>query len=167
MTVCLGGIFFPPFIASDHFLTGFSFVTEDLDNLLTVNHFLNVAVQIGKGFLLCHKVAAAFLHNNFGKLHNEEKHYQHHYCQPDTDVQHAEEHRGYGKGGRNKLCHGLGNHLTKGIRIVGVKTHDVTVGVGVKITDGQFLHFFKHLITDGFQSALGCGYHLSVIKISG
>ena len=111
MTVCLGGIFFPQFIAANHFLSGFSFVTENLDNLLTVNHFFDVAVQISQGFLLRHKVAAAFLHNNAGKLHNEEKYHKHHDCQPDADVQHADEHSGNGKGGRNELRHGLGNHL--------------------------------------------------------
>ena len=48
----------------------FVFVAEDLDDLLAVNHFFDVAVHIAEGLLLANKVAAAFC----GDLADDLKH---------------------------------------------------------------------------------------------
>ena len=39
--------------------------------------------------------------------------------------------------------------------------------MGIKETDGQLLHLFKHLVSDGFERALRYRHHQAVIKERG
>ena len=58
--------------------------------------------------------------------------------------------------GVDELRQTLADHLAQGVGdIVGVDRHDIAVGVGVKVFDGQRLHMGEHFVTQVFQRALG------------
>ena len=46
------------------------------------------------------------------------------------------------------------NRLAKGINIIGIDRHDVPMLVGIKVTNGQFLHTGKQLISQTSKRVL-------------
>ena len=96
-------VFRPDAVAAAQLRLALLLVTEDLDDLLTVDHLLNIAVEIGQCRLLRHEVAA----DAAGELaheHEDERHDRaHDQRQPDADVQHAEKHCRKREHGRYEL----------------------------------------------------------------
>ena len=129
-------------------------MAEDLDDLLTVDHLLNIAVEIGQCRLLRHEVTADAAGELAHEHENERHDGAHDQRQPDADVQHAEKHCRKREHGRYELRHGLRDHLAQRIGIVCVQAHDVAVRMRVKVADGQALHLLKHLVTDALERAL-------------
>ena len=142
-------------------------MAKDLDDLLAVDHLLDIAVEIGQRRLLRHEVAA----DAAGELaheHEDERHDgAHDQRQPDADVHHAEKHCRQREHGRYELRHGLRDHLAQRIGIVCVQAHDVAVRMRVKVADGQALHLGKHLVTDALERALRDRDHAAVIQPCG
>ena len=144
-------------------------VGEHLDDLLALHHLFDVAVHLAQILLLGHKVLAA----HGSDLLGAEQHQGHHQHGDNGELPahqaHAGEHGHDGDGAGHQLGDALADHLAQGVHIVGVHRHDVAVGVGVKIPDGQAFHVGEKLDTQVAQGALGhvdhdtgvepCGQH--------
>ena len=141
-------------------------VAEYLDDLLAVDHFLDVAVDLAERGLLREEVAcglaADILDDNEHDRHAEQNENR----QPDVGHDHADEHRDDGHGGREHLRDRLAEHLLERIGIVRKVAHEVAVGVGVEIADGERLHMLKHIVAHALEHALRNADHQPVIKES-
>ena len=128
---------------------------KDFDHLLALEHLLDVAVDGAQVPLLGDEVLAALGADLFGA----EQHQGHHADGQDGhgDIQdaHADEHRQDGDDAGHQLGDALADHLAEGIHVVGVHRHDIAVGVGVKVADGQALHVGEQLDADVPHGALG------------
>ena len=103
------------------------FVTEDLDNLLAVHHFLDETVDSTKGLLLFHEVASGksghfFRYGKHDRYHNE-------CCNRQRNVQnqHADKDADNRDRTVDDLRNTLADHLTQRIDIVRVDRHDIAV----------------------------------------
>ena len=161
------GVFRPDAVAAAQLRLALPLVAEDLDDLLAVDHLLNIAVEIGQRRLLRHEVAADAAGELAHEHENERHDGAHDQRQPDADVQHAEKHDRQRKHGRHELRHGLRDHLAQRIGIVRIQAHDVAVRMRVKVADGQALHLFKHLVADALERALRDRDHAAVIQPCG
>ena len=122
-------------------------MAENLYDLLSLDHLFDKALFSGKRFLLCHHVAGActaeFLrdgqHESGEKAHNDRH--------PDAVIDHHKEHDGDRERRLEAHRKRLADQLADRVRIVCVGTHDIAVGVGVKIFDRQGLHLIEHVHT--------------------
>ena len=129
-------------------------VAEDLDDLLAVEHLLDEAVNYAEVALLPDVVLAGEL----GEVRGDE---QHDHCGDDGDDgqrrvehDHAYERGDHGDDRVDYLRNALAEQLTQGVHVVGVDGHDVAVGVGVEILDGQPLHALEEVVTQPEHGAL-------------
>jgi len=139
------------------------FVGEYLDDLLTVDHLLDIPVGFTDCFLLGHEVRAAF-HGHLGC--NEEHHRQgghHHEGQLPAGQQHCKKYRCDRNDRVDEVRNRLGDHLPEGVDIVGIQAHHIAVRVGVEVTDRQGLHVGEHGIADVLECPLGDGDHQTVV----
>ena len=136
-------------------LEGLLLVGEDLDDLLAFHHLFDVAVHLAEVALLCDEVLAALL----GDLLGAEEHQGHHQHGDDGELPAQHTHAGKdgndGDGAGHQLRDALAEHLAEGIYVVGVDGHDVAVGMGVKVADGQALHVGEELDAQVAQGTLG------------
>ena len=136
-------------------LEGLLLVGEDLDDLLAFHHLFDVAVHLAEVALLCDEVLAALL----GDLLGAEEHQGHHQHGDDGELPAQHAHAGKdgndGDGAGHQLRDALAEHLAEGIDVVGVDGHDVAVGMGVKVADGQALHVGEELDAQVAQGTLG------------
>ena len=121
------------------------FVGEDLDVLLALDHFLNIAVD-RRGVLLLGPVAAAADFRG-GADHDHHNGAQNHH---DGEQLHGQnQHHGDGARQRGDGDEHLGDavlqKLVGGLDVVGVVAHEAAVGVGIKVADRQLLHFGEQL----------------------
>ena len=65
--------------------------------------------------------------------------------------------------GVDDLGNALAQQLAQGIHVVGVHGHDVAVGVGIKIFDGQRLHLAEQVVPQVAHGALADVDHDAVI----
>jgi len=151
------------FVVLVEVLLGRLFVAEYLDDLLAVDHLLDIAVECADGLLLTNEEVAALSADEFGDEHHHGNGCQHKQRQPEAGVQHGAEHCDHRDNGGEDLRDTLRQHLPQGVGVVGVKTHDVATGVGVEIADGQRLHVGEHLVPNGFEDALRHNDHQAVI----
>ena len=122
-------------------------MAEDLDDLLSLDHLLDETFLLREGSLLCHHVAGACAaefpcdgqHESGEEAHNE--------SHPHTVIDHHEEHDRDRERGLEDHRKRLANQLADRVRIVCVGTHDIAVGVGIKIFDRQGLHLIEHVHT--------------------
>ena len=70
--------------------------------------------------------------------------------QGDAQIEHRGQHADEGHNRVDELRQALADHLAQRIGIVGVQTHDGTVGILIEITDRKCLHVLKHIITHAF-----------------
>ena len=140
------------------------FVVKDLYNLLTVYHFLDIAVHSGDGALRAHKVAAGFACDSAHKLHHKEAEHKHNGGKQKALIQHGNRNEHNGQNGLNDLRQALRKHHTKCVRVVCVIAHYIAVAVGVKVFDRKCLHMLKHIVTHIFEHALSYLRHNSVIE---
>lgn len=148
-------------------LDGGFLMAEDLDNLLTVHHFFDVAVHAAQLTLLVHEELAGTTGEELGAQQHHTHHEQRHHSQGWAEHDHRDQHADHRDAGVDQLGQALADHLAQGIGIVGVDRHDVAVGVGVEVLDGQRLHVGEHLITQIFQRALGDAGHGAVLQEDG
>ena len=121
-------------------------VVKDLYDLLSVHHFLDVAVYGRYILLLLHKVFSG----KPAELTRHEQHYAHHrkgHKRKRTAYPyHGYKHRYYRDKAVEKLRYALAYHLAERIYVVGVAAHDVAVRVGIEIAYRKTLHVLKHLV---------------------
>ena len=142
-------------VAPGELLHVFLLVAEDLDHLLALHHLLDKAVEAAQVFLLGHKVPARQTGELLGGEENHRHHGQSEEGQGDAEHDHGHQDADHGDGAVEQLGHALADHLAQGVNVVGVDGHDVPVGMGVKIPDGEGLHVLEHLIAQVPQGPLG------------
>ena len=142
-------------------------MAEHLDNLLPVDHFLDIAVNLAKRGLLLQKVFCRLPADPLDHHQHHGDACQHEQRQPHIGRQHGDKHRDDRHYGGEHLRDGLAEHLLQRVCIIGKMAHQVAVGMGVKIADGQGLHTPEHLVAHLFQNALRNGHHQPVIQEGG
>ena len=148
-------------------LDGGILVAENLDDLLAVHHFLDVAVDLAQLLLLLEEVLAGVAGEILGGQHHSADHDQGQYAQRHAEVKHGQKYADYRNDRIDQLGQALADELAQGINIVGVDRHDVAVGVAVKILDGQGLHVDEQVVAQTFQGALGDLGHGAVLDEDG
>ena len=148
-------------------LDGGILVAENLDDLLAVHHFLDVAVDFAQLLLLLEEVLAGVAGEILGGQHHSADHDQGQHAQRHAEVKHGQKYADYRNDRIDQLGQALADELAQGINIVGVDRHDVTVGVAVKILNGQCLHVDEQVVAQTFQGALGDLGHGAVLDEDG
>ena len=129
-------------------------MVEDLDDLLAVDRFFHECVHIADGDLLLDEVTSG---TGNDLAHHHEQNYgecEHKNSDRHRQPQHRHERRKRGHRGREHLRERLADGLAQCVGVVGVTAHDVTVFVGIEITDRQGLLVSEHVVADLLQCAL-------------
>jgi broad specificity phosphatase PhoE len=134
-------------------------MTENLDHLLAVDHFLDKALFLTQSLLLPDKVPGRASADFLGNQQHDRHAGYHHQSQPYAVVDHNAEHGQRGNHRGQQLGKALRDHLTQGIDIVGVVAHNIAMVVLIKVFDGQPLHGIEHFLSKLFQGSLGNDRH--------
>ena len=142
----------------------FLLMAENLDDLLTIHHLLDIAVDLAQVGLLLNEEASRVLDALHGKHHRGRDHEQR-----DDEQRHIQNnHRNHdahdGHDAGNQLGHRLGDHLAHGIDIVGVNAHDIAVRMGIEILNRQTLHLGEELDAQVLERALRNKNHQIIIQ---
>ena len=144
-------------------LNGNFLMAKDLDDLLAVHHFLNVAIDLAQLLLLLDEVFAGVAGQVLRRQQHDADHREGQHRQGDTQIEHRGQHADEGHNRVDELRQALADHLAQRVNVVRVDRHNVAVGVGVKVFDGQRLHVGEHLVTQVLQRALGDPCHQAVL----
>ncbi len=157
--VCLGSGIAQVFIAGIKVGLGLCLAVEYLDHLLPLDHLLDIGVERAQCRLLLDKVAARVLDDDLEHQKQHDRKQHHKGGQPHTQVEHRKE-GCHGRDERGKhLRDALGYRLAQRVGIVGIAAHDVPHRVGIKVANGQALHFGVHLVADVLERSLLDKYH--------
>ena len=115
-------------------------VAEYLDDFLALHHLLDIAVDRAQIALLRYEICAGPARELFGDEQHKAHHHQRQPCQRQAEGKHGAEYADDRYRRRDELGHALADHLAQRVDVVGVNAHDIAVGMGVEITDGQALH---------------------------
>ena len=141
-------------------------VGEDLDDLLPLDHLLNITVDNPQIPLLGGEIAPgtpAYGHDH----HHHEPHGEHaHQKQRRTEIEHHRHHTDEGQTAGDEADHAVVEDLGNGLDVVGIAAHELTVGVGVKIAQRQALHLGKEVLPDGVGRPLGDMDHDAGIRVA-
>ena len=129
-------------------------VAEHLDDLLAVDHLLDIAVDPAERLLLLEEVLRGLTAQLLYHLEHDAHAKQYEQRQPYIRHQHADEHRDNGHRRGKHLRHGLAEHLLQRIGIVGEMAHQIAVGMRIEVANRQLLHVREHLVTHLFEHAL-------------
>ena len=165
--VCLVGTVEQLIVELVEFFNGNVLMAENLDDLLAVHHFLNIAVDLAQLLLLLDEKLAGVASQVFGGQQHHADHRQRQQRQGDAEVNHRGQHADQCDNRVDQLGQALADHLAQGVGIIGVNRHNIAVGVGVEILDGQRLHMGKHPIADALQRALRNLGHQAVLHKDG
>ena len=140
-------------------------MTEHLDDLLAVHHFLNVAVFFSEVLLLLYEEASGFSRQLSGDEHGHQYH-EH------TDDGQRPGQCDHGNKGDDKRHHGidglrnaLADQLPERIDVIRIDGHDVAVRILVKIPDWQRFHVREQLLSKITERSLRDRNHDSLIGI--
>ena len=123
-------------------------MAKDLDDLLSVHHFLDIPLFFAERTLLLDKVLGAPAADGLCDDNHRRGADQHDKRQPHAEIQHDAEQNQHDKAGRNQARNTLRNQLTQRFGIVGVIAHDIAVRVRIEIFDGELLHIGKQGVPD-------------------
>ena len=144
---------------------GLRLVVEDLDDLLALNHLLDIAVDLPQGLLLAGKVTA-------GAGPDGLNHPQHHRQGGEGDEgqrgaqdQHHDDGAGEGQRAGDETSKAVVQSLGNGFDVVGVAAHQLAVGVGVEEFQGQILHPAEQVRPDVGHGGLGNLNHDAAVTI--
>ena len=129
-------------------------MAEDLDDLLAGHHFLNESVEFTQVLLLGHEVPAGQGSHLDGQEQHQADHGQGDKGQGEIQDHHHGKNTDDGDGAVEELGNTLADHLPQGIDIIGINGHDIAVGVGIKILDGQAFHMVEKLGPQAPQGSL-------------
>ena len=154
VTVCFGRIVEKLVVEFDEFGFTLFLVIEYLNDLLTVDHFFDIAFRRGEGALLAHHIFGGAAAHHFDDIehhandqYNEKRH-------PQAVVYHHHEDRHHTDKTLESLRQALSYHLTERVGIVGIGGHYVAVSVSVEVFDGQGFHLMEHIHAEAFERAL-------------
>ena len=141
------------------------FVAEHLDDLLPLHHLLDVGVDLAQAALLLDEICPGHAAQLGRRRQHDGHHAQGQDGQRDIQARHADKGEHNGDRGVDQLRYALADELPEGVHIVGIDRHDIPMGRGVKIFDGQGLHFGEKLYPDFLQRPLADNRHDPVISI--
>ena len=135
------------------------FMVEYLDDLGSLDHFLNITVGDAQFLLLADEILRAVpcdcpQDQDHDKDPENDDHghlpaqHQHH----DEDTDHRDD-------GVDHLRQGLGDHFPQRVGIIRVGAHDRAVGAGVEIAQRHILHMGEHINADAAERVIGDGHH--------
>ena len=138
--ICLTGADAQFFVQLAEAAEGLLLVIEHLDDLLALHHFFNITVDCAEVLLPADEVFAGLP----GELLRHEEHHRDHdqrdQCQRHVQNGHADQHAHHADQAGKEIRQALAEELAQRVDVVRVDRHDVAVGMGVKIADGQALH---------------------------
>ena len=140
-------------------------MAEDLDDLLTVHHLFDVAVDGAEIFLLIQEILAALSGGFFCTDEHKRDHDERDERQRDVQNEHTHEDTHDRERAVDDLRDALADHLAQGIDVVRVHGHDIAVGMCVKVTDWQLFHMCKQVVAQIAQGSLCDCDHDTVISI--
>ena len=140
-------------------LSGGVFMVEDLDDLLALDHLLNVAVDRSQSALLGGEVPPAAAADGLDHQQHHPEHGEGNQSQQGTEDQH------HGDGAQK--VQRTGDHAAKavvqrlgdGLDVVGIAAHQLAVGVGVEVFQRQLLHPLKQIRPDPGHAGLRDVHH--------
>ena len=118
----------------------FFFVAKRLYDLLPIEHFLHKAFFLCQRFLLCHHETGTCAPYFLSHKEHKYKKYTYCKCQPNAVTKHHDKHSQYRQKRLQKHGHTLPDQLSDGICIIGICTHNIPVGICIKILNRQCLH---------------------------
>ena len=146
-------------------LQTFLLVAEYLHHLLPLHHLLNVAVDRSQVFLLIGKIPGGTIAQLRGDPQHNSRHDHGNRRQRKIQNHHADKGRYQRDAGVKQLGKTLADKLAQSIHIVGIHGHNIAVGMGVKIPDGQGLHVGKKLHTQPLHGSLAHIDHNPVVGV--
>ena len=138
-------------------------MVENLDDLLSGHHLLNVAVGSTQILLLLQEILSGDL------SHIGEDHEQHQYHkdgderQRNVQNEHADQGHDDRKARVDDLRNTLGVELPQRINVVGIDRHDITVGVLIKVLQRQVLHVGEDLFAEALHGTLTDIHHKPLV----
>ena len=139
-------------------------MAEGLHHFLSGEHLLHESVQLAKTLLLTAEVAGRDVAELARGVHHDDRHNDgeqrerprkhNHRGKGDDDGDHRREDVGQG-----------GNHLPKGVDVVGIDRHDVAVSMLVEIVDGQLLHVAERVAAESEQGSLAHVDHQPALQV--
>ena len=166
INVRLGGAVAKLLVEFLEFLNGVLFMTEHLDDLLTFQGLLDKGVRTAQGRLTFEEV---FPRKTAQLARGEQLHADHHereQRQRDAQADHAGQRHRDGEARFKDLRQRLTDDLTGGVDIVGEHGHDVAALMGIKVANGQGLHFAEQLVAHFFERALSDDGHNDAAQIT-
>ena len=152
-------------VAGSELVHGLLLVVKDLDDLLALDHLLNVAIEAAQGRLLLLEADAAAAAHAFD--HQEHQTQEHEGDEGQGPVQVNQHEHGAHKG--NEVGHHAGeavaDHIGHGVHVVGEAAHQVAGLVGVEIPQGQGLEPVEQILPQGGHGPLGDADHQAGIGI--
>ena len=142
------------------------FVSEYFHHFLSADHFFRIAVHHSQCFLLRFEVFPAPFHNAFGTEEHQRDGNQRYRCQYRADKDHQAENTD------NRQCTGqhigqaVGQCVTDAVDIVGVPAHDITVLMGVEVSDRQTFHLAEQFLTHPGHGALSYLIQQDIFDVS-
>ena len=131
--LCVGGAAAVAHVALPEARPGLGLVVEDLDDLLTLDHFLDIAVDLAQILLLGHEVPAGALANGHDDHQHQPQGEHRHQEEDRAEIQHHGHHAHKGQHPGDQGDHAVLQNLGEGVDVVGVAAHQLAVGVGVKV----------------------------------
>ncbi len=123
-------------------------MVEDLDDLLTIDHFFNDTFCRTDCLLLRHEVARRLAADFSRDLNGNERSENDDQTHPDTVIHHDAQNRGQRDSRDEQLREGLGNHLSQRFDIVRIIRHHITALVRIKVADRKTLHMREEFSAD-------------------
>ena len=142
-------------------------MAEYLYDLLTVDHFLNVAVDAAESLLLCYEALAAARADKSYNPDDYEQHRQHYYGEPPAVNKHCGEYSHYGYCRAYELGDTVAEHFADSVGIVGVKAHELAVGVLVEKAYGKHFHLVEEIVPYAHKGCGGYLHHHALIEQGG
>ena len=139
-------------------------MAEYLDDLLTVYHFLNVAVYAADSLLLSNEAFAAVSADEADHPYDEQEHCNDYDGELPAVYEHCRKYTDYRYCRRYELRHAVAEHFTDSVGVVGVKAHELAVSVLVKVANGEHFHFVKEVVSDAHESCRGYFQHHALIE---
>ena len=136
-------------------LHGGVFVVKDLDDLLALDHLLDVAVDLAHRLLLGREVPTAPAADELHRQHHDRQHAKGDKGQRGAQDDHHGDGANKGEGAGHQASEAVVQCLGDGLDVVGIAAHELAVGVGIEVLQGQALHLLKEVLPDLGHRVLG------------
>ena len=134
-------------------------MVKDLDDLLPLDHLLDIAVHGAQRLLLALEIDAAAAAHGFDHQTHQPQKGKGDQRQPRIEHDHHQHRTQKGQHIGDDAGKAAVEHLRDGIDIVGEAAHQVAGLVAVIVADGQRLQMVKQILPDGGHRALGHMHH--------